>query len=144
MHSAVYEWIWFGLGMMIEAVVLYILILVWLTMTLIQDHRSAKCKKAKPSVPITSWSFQSIWMEFGLQLRLVGVRNFMPILYCPFNIQGRKPYWYDFVTKTAMFACIQIFTDQFCFKLGMMIGPLRSTFLYQFGQSLHPFKVTAV
>ena len=57
MHSNVYEWIWFRLGMMIDTVQLYIMILVLLTLTLIQSHRSAR--KQKPihqlSHKVFSW-----------------------------------------------------------------------------------------
>ena len=37
----------------------------------------------------THKSFQLIWMEFGVLLRLVGAINL--ILSCPFDIQGREP-----------------------------------------------------
>ena len=57
---------------MIDTVILYILILVWLTLTLIQGHRNGK---ANTSAPIISQSFQSIWMEFGTVLRFVDVVN---------------------------------------------------------------------
>ena len=43
MQSDVYKWIRFKLGMMIDAIVLYILILVVLTLTL--SHRSVRKQK---------------------------------------------------------------------------------------------------
>ena len=42
MYSNMYEWIWFRVGMMIDAIVLKILKFVQLTLTLIQGHRNAK------------------------------------------------------------------------------------------------------
>ena len=45
MHSHVYESIWFKVGMMIDTIELYILILTLLILTLIQGHRSTKKKK---------------------------------------------------------------------------------------------------
>ena len=42
MHLDVYEWIWFKLGMMIDTIVLYILILIKLTLPLIQGHKSPR------------------------------------------------------------------------------------------------------
>ena len=42
MHSDVYESIWSKLGMMIDTIVLYILVLVLLFLTLIQGHRTAR------------------------------------------------------------------------------------------------------
>ena len=44
-------------------------------------------------------NYQSIWVEFGILLRLVGVMNCMLILFCLFSIQGREPYWCDSVKK---------------------------------------------
>ena len=42
MHSYIYKSIWFKLGIMIDAVILYILIQYSLTLTMNQSHRSAK------------------------------------------------------------------------------------------------------
>ena len=44
---------------------------------------------------IISQSCQSIWMEFGVLLRLVSVMNLILILSRPFCIQGREHYvWF--------------------------------------------------
>ena len=75
MHLDVYVWIWFKLSMMIDTIELYILILVWPLL-----WRSQECKKAKDYLPIISQNFQSIWMEFGVLSRLVGVMNLILIL----------------------------------------------------------------
>ena len=40
LHSDIHESIWFKLGLMIHTIVLYSMILLWLTLTLIQGHRS--------------------------------------------------------------------------------------------------------
>ena len=61
------------------------------------DSRSQKCEKANTSAAIISQTFQLIWMEFGVQLRLVGVMNLILVLSCPLSIQGRQPYLCDFV-----------------------------------------------
>ena len=45
MHLNIYESIWFKLSMMIGTIDLYILILVFLTLTFIQGHRSARKQK---------------------------------------------------------------------------------------------------
>ena len=47
-------------------------------MTFIQDHRDAR--KTETSAPFTLLGSQSIWMEFGVLLRLVGEMNIVFIL----------------------------------------------------------------
>ena len=59
--------------------------------------RSQECENEITSAPIASQTFQSIWMEFCIRLRLVGVVNLILSLSRPFNFQGREPYLYDFV-----------------------------------------------
>ena len=75
MLSDVYEWIWLQLGVMIDTVVLYMLILVWLTLTLIQYHRGVI--KQKFLHQLISQSFQLIWMEGGLLMKLVYVMKLL-------------------------------------------------------------------
>ena len=93
MHSDVYKSIWSKLGVMLRTIILYILILVHLTLTLNQGHKSAR--KQNSPTPIISQTFRSIWMEFGVLLRLLGVINL--IWFRPFDIQWRQPYLCDFV-----------------------------------------------
>ena len=81
---------------MIDTTVLYILILVQLTLTLIQVHWSARKQKIMHQL---SHSFQLVWMEFDLLLRLFEMMNFILSLSDPLNIQGREPYLYDFMKK---------------------------------------------
>ena len=45
MHSDVWELIWFKLGMMIDTVKFDILVLVYVALTMIQGHRSARKQK---------------------------------------------------------------------------------------------------
>ena len=45
----------------------------------------SQCKKANTSVAIISPSFQWIWMEFDIMLRLVGVIYFIHNLSDPFD-----------------------------------------------------------
>ena len=56
------------------------------------DSRSQECKKSKTCVSVISESFQSICMEYGILLRLVGVMSFILILSEPLNVQRREPY----------------------------------------------------
>ena len=42
MHSDIYESIWFKLGMLIDTIELCILIIIYVTLTLMQDHRYAR------------------------------------------------------------------------------------------------------
>ena len=103
---------------MIDAIVLYILILAQLTLTFIQSQRSAR--KQKTSAPIISHSFQLISKEFGILLRLVDVMNHILILYRPFTFQKREPYFYDFIKKVN----VGLYSDNYrsiCFKLCVMI-----------------------
>ena len=44
------------------------------------DSRSQGGEKAKSSVPIITHSFQMIWVEFGLLLRLVILMNLILIV----------------------------------------------------------------
>ena len=79
----VYGPLCFTIGMMTNTTGFYNLIL-----SLDLQSRSEECEKAKASASIISQSFQSIWMEFGILLRLVSVMNLAPILSGLINIQG--------------------------------------------------------
>ena len=89
------------------------------------DSTSHECEKAKTYASIVSQSFQSIQIEFFLLLRLASVVFLIPILFRPFDIQGREPYLCDLIKKTAAatttgpltLICIQTFTDQFLLDL---------------------------
>ena len=61
MHSDIHESIWVKLGIMIVAVELYILMLILLTLTFIQGHRSAK--KQKPLHQLSHKVFS--WFEWN-------------------------------------------------------------------------------
>ena len=74
MHSEVHKSIWFKLGMVIDIIVMYILILVFLTVTF-TVHRSAR--KQNTSAPMISQSFELIWMEIGILLIHISVMNFI-------------------------------------------------------------------
>ena len=56
------------------------------------DSMSQECKKSETCMSVVSESFQSICMEYGILLRLVGVMSFILILSEPLNIQRREPY----------------------------------------------------
>ena len=58
MYSDVYESIWFKLGVMIGTIVLYITMLVWLTLTLIQGRRSGRKRN------LLCQSFRKVFNQF--------------------------------------------------------------------------------
>ena len=47
-------------------------------------------EKARTARSVLLQSSQSIWIEFGVLLKLVGLMNLILILSCPINIQGRE------------------------------------------------------
>ena len=62
------------------------------------DSRSQKCKKAKKSGAVIY--ITKLWInleELGVLLRLVVTMNLIFISSHPVNIQGREPYFCDFV-----------------------------------------------
>ena len=75
MQSDIYEPIWFKLDMMIDTTKLYILMLVYLTLTLIQGQGGARKQTAFVSVIL--YSFQWIWMECSVLLRFIGLMSLM-------------------------------------------------------------------
>ena len=79
---------------MINTIVLYILTLVFIDLDL--DSRPWESKNFCINY-LTKFSIDidGIWYT----VRLVCVMNLMFILSCPFNIQGRKQHWCDFVEK---------------------------------------------
>ena len=78
------------------------------------DSRSQKWEKAKTFLLIISQNVQSVLIELGILLRLVGVMNLILILSGLFNIQGKEPYLYNFIRKKSLtLACNQTFTDWF-------------------------------
>ena len=84
-HSDVYESIWFNLGVTIDTIVFYILMVVfwpWLS------FKVTGVRENENLVPIISQSYQSIWTEFVMLLRLLGVINLILILSCP--LKGGK------------------------------------------------------
>ena len=86
------------------------------------DSRSQNYKKAETSAPNILQSFQSMWIEFDLHLKLIAVMKLMLISSCPFSIQGGESYLSDFVKKTFNICfCLDIYRPNF-FKLGLMIG----------------------
>ena len=56
---------WFKLGVMIDAIVFYTLVTSLTDLDL--DSRSQECRKTKTSPSIISQSFQSVWMDFGVE-----------------------------------------------------------------------------
>ena len=103
MHSDTYELIWLKLDLIIDTTELYILILVFWTLTLIQGHGDARKQKVlsnyflKLSVDVIGiWhAVETCWFdEFHT--------NFM----WPNQYQGRESNLGGFLPKTAMLACM--------------------------------------
>ena len=59
------------------------------------DSSSQKCKKAETSAPVIPQSFQLIWVEFGILLRLVSMLDL--ILNSSIQYLGREPHLCDFI-----------------------------------------------
>ena len=78
---------WFKLGMTIASVQPYIPVLVYMTFTFIQNHRSVR---KDTFVPIISQSFRSVWMECCILLRLDSLMNLMLILFALLVFKGEN------------------------------------------------------
>ena len=77
--------------MMIDKIMLYILHFDTSLIDFDLDSRSQECEKAKTTAPDILQSFCSIWMEWGLLSRLVGVMNLIHILSYPVTSSFRLP-----------------------------------------------------
>ena len=104
MHSDIYKLVWFKLVIQTWCDNGYYLIhfdtdLIGLDLR----SRSQECETANISALIISQSSWSIWIEFGILLRLVqvvvGVMNHVLIWFCLFNIQRKEPYLCDLIKK---------------------------------------------
>ena len=77
MHSDVYKWIRFKLDLMIDTIVLYTLMLVFLILILIQGHKSVRKQNVCTNyLTKLSIDLNGIWHT----VRLVGVMNLILIL----------------------------------------------------------------
>ena len=83
MHLDIYVGIWFKLGKMIDTGELCILILVFMTLTLI---KVMKVQESKIFHAIYLAILEWIWIEFGMLLTLVGLMSVILILCLPFSI----------------------------------------------------------
>ena len=112
---------------MVDTIVVYILILVKLTMTFSQGHRSPRKPKLLCQL---SQSFLLIWWNMIYCGDILVWWILYSLLSCLFNIQGREPWLCDFVhkkkqqktithtntkqnKKTVMLVYVQTFTDWF-------------------------------
>ena len=120
MHSAVYTSIWFKLGMMADTTVLYILILVYLSLALIQGH----CVRVRESKNFWAYcltnfliSLNGIWDTIETHRRDEPHARFVCV--CVHSVfKGETPtYVILFIkkkkSKTLILACIQTYSDQF-------------------------------
>ena len=84
----------------------------------------------KTSVLGSSQDFRLIWMECGVLLRPIGVRNPILLLPWPFNIQGKEPYLCGFVKKKFNIGLYSDIYRSISFKLGMKIETTNLTRVY--------------
>ena len=82
MHSDIHEWIWFKLGMLIDTIEIYKLILVLLT--LILGHRSARKQKFLRQLSLNK-AFNQFLMEFSILFRLIDVMNCI-LIYLVYSV----------------------------------------------------------
>ena len=80
---------------MTDAIKLYVLILVWVTVALIQGNRDAR--KQKICLPVILQSYQSVWTEFSIVFRLIDLMNLEIILVRMISVQARELYIGGFV-----------------------------------------------
>ena len=104
----IYKSVWCRIGLMIDTVVLYIFILVYLTLTVIQGHRFSRKQK------LLCQLFHKIfnWFEWNMVYcwdLLVWWTSYSCILMS-FCLRKKKP--------TSTLACNQTFKDWFLSKLG--------------------------
>ena len=102
--------------MMINSFELYILILIWLTMIMIQHHVSVR--KQNFNLQSSYEGFQSFWMEFGVLLRHVDLMNLILIVSCLSSSQEKEPYLVDSVKK--IYHSLDLnwtFTDKFLLNM---------------------------
>ena len=95
------------------------------------DSRSQQCEKVQTSATIILQSFQSMWMEFAILLRLAGVVN-LTLIHSKFK--GENPTYVILFKKKKKqqqtiltFSYIQTFTDQFLSNLVWWWKPLCSS-----------------
>ena len=77
--------------------------------------------KAKTSAQLTSQNVQSIWMEFGLLLRLVSLLHQILFDLVRERFKGENPSFVILFTKKVTCACILTYTKQFTFKVSILI-----------------------
>ena len=111
MHSDVYKSVWFkfdSAGMIILYSVFWYYSnwsWPWFKVTVVQESKDVCGNKSHKS-------FQSIWMESGVLLRLVNVMNLVSF-YFVHQYSRKRSLLMCFCWKTAMLACMQTFTDHF-------------------------------
>ena len=139
----IYESVWFKGGVIIDTFELYILTVGYVTLTMIQGHRSVRKQKLLCQLShkiynpfarnlVYCWDLLAWWISYSL--------------YLAFSVyKGENPaYVILYLKKALMLACIQTFTDQFFSDLVWWLRPLSSTCWYQFGWAWPSFKVTVV
>ena len=113
--------VWFKLGMMIDTIVLYILILVYLILIFIQGHKSARKQKLLRQL--------SHKVEFGELLRHVGVVMHILICLVHLPIKEGNPTYVILFRKFFNKGLLSDIYWQISFKLGMMIQTTKLSIL---------------
>ena len=83
------------------------------------DSRPQEYETAKTLEPYISQCSQSVWIEFGLVLRLVSQMNLIFLVFGLINIQGREPYIHKFIGNKKVGLHLNIYR-LISFKLDMM------------------------
>ena len=76
-------------------------------------------KRKNNSGPVISQRFQSISIQFVILIRLVCIINLILNLSCPFVIQRRKSYLFDFIKKNVNVGLYSDIYTLISFKLGI-------------------------
>ena len=124
--------------MVIDTIVLYILILVYWTLILIQGHKSVKKQTLLRQLS------HNVFNCFEWNFACSGVMNLIFILCCPFDVQGREPYLCDFVKKDINDCLYSDIYRPVSFNLGLMIETTKLYILVSVLINLTSFKVTVV
>ena len=132
----VFEQIWFELCMVINTIERYSLILIDLDVMGVQESKNSSNYLTRFSIDLDGlWSaVETCWCR---------LMNPMLSWSRTFNIQGRKPYFFDFVENMINVGLYSDIHWLISFKFGVMIETTKhQAFWHQFGWTWPSFKVT--
>ena len=128
MHSDIYELIYFKLmwwQILLNSTFWHVLIDL--------NSRSQGWKKANTSAPIISQSFESVWMEFAIVLRLVGLMNLIFIIIISYDQYSRERTLLLRIVQT-LWHCLLLQSDFF-----QTLFDKRDPWIWHFDTSLDNF-----